>query len=353
MSEMSQQLENVKDYYSKTLKSKRDLKSTACTSDDFRQLRYRKILGELEVEILEKYYGCGSHVPSAIEGCTVLDLGCGTGRDSYVMSKLVGPKGRVIGVDMTPEQIDVANRYLDTQMKKFNYPTANTEFHVGYIEDLQSLGIQDESVDVVISNCVINLSLDKKSVFSEIFRVLKPGGELFFSDVFTGRRVPEDLIHDPVLHGECLSGAMYIEDFRRLLVELGYPDYRVLAKKNSDLLDPEIEAKIGMIDFYAYAIRAFKLSNLEDQCEDYGQIARYKGSIDDFPHGFELDDHHYFPTGKPVLVCGNTAAMLQDTRYGKHFEIIGDRSQHFGLFDCSPEVGIAGSNPSSSSSTCC
>lgn len=135
----------------------------------------------------------------------------------FVISRLVGENGRVIGVDMTPEQLDVTRRHVESQMARFEYSKPNVEFLEGYIEDLGALGIEDGTVDVVISICVINLSPDKEKVFSEIRRVLKKGGELLFSDVFADRRIPEDIRKDPVMHGECLGGAMYVEDFRRMM----------------------------------------------------------------------------------------------------------------------------------------
>lgn len=211
----------------------------------------------------------------------------------------------------------------------------NVEFRLGFIEDLRSFGLEDSSVDVVISNCVLNLSPDKPAVFKEIFRVLKPGGELYFSDVFADRRVPERFHCDPVLHGECLAGAMYREDFRRLLRELGCLDYRVITSSPISLNSPEIEARIGMIGFSSTTVRAFKLK-LEDICEDYGQVATYRGTINDYPFWFDLDDHHRLFTGKPMLVCGNTASMLQETRLARHFVVSGDRSVHYGPFDCGP-----------------
>jgi len=131
----------------------------------------------------------------------ILDLGCGTGRDVYIASKLVGETGRSIGVDMTTEQVAVAKKYQDEQRERFCYKSSNVTLLQGYIEDLKSLGIEDNSVDVVISNCVINLSPSKEQVFKEIFRVLKPGGELYFADVFSDRRVPEKFANDPILRG--------------------------------------------------------------------------------------------------------------------------------------------------------
>ena len=240
---------------------------------------------------------------------------------------------------MTAGQLEVARRHRESQARRFGLPAPNVEFHQGYIEDLAALGIADNSVDVVISNCVINLAPLKERVFAEILRVLKPGGELYFADVFSGRRVPETLRDDPLLLGECLGGALYIEDFRRLLLSLGCRDYRVVSRRKVTIANPEIEAKTGNIDFFSLTVRVFKLPQLEDICEDYGQVATYRGTLPDHPHKFVLDDHHTFYTGKPMLVCGNTAAMVGATRFAPHFEVIGDTSVHFGPFDCAPSAG--------------
>lgn len=335
MSQM-ETLEQVKEYYGKTLRCNDDLKTGACCTSEAMPEHIRQIVRQIEPEVTKRFYGCGSPIPPMLDGCTVLDLGCGTGRDCFVISRLVGEKGRVVGVDMTEAQLDVARRNLDAQMNRFGYKKPNVEFIGGYIEDLAGIGIADNSVDVVVSNCVINLSPDKPRVFAEIMRVLKPGGELYFSDVFASRRVPEALRSDPVLLGECLGGAMYIEDFRRLLARLGCPDYRVVQRSRVVLKDAEVIERAGMIDFHSMTVRAFKLTALEDRCEDFGQMAVYRGSIPRFPHAFDLDDHHRFFTGKPMLVCGNTAAMLSETRFGPHFAVHGDRSTHFGMFECSP-----------------
>ena len=341
--------ESVKEYYGRVLQSTKDLKTTACCTTESFPDYHKNILAQIDDEVISRFYGCGSPIPEALEGKTVLDLGCGTGRDVYLASKLVGPEGYVIGVDMTDEQLDVARRHLDTQMERFGFDQPNVDFRKGYIEDLKTLGIEDNSVDVVISNCVINLSPDKKSVYSEIFRVLKPGGELYFSDVFTDRRVPRNLMDDPVLYGECLSGALYIEDFRRILREIGCPDYRVVTGHDIEIEDPEIERKVGMINFRSLTIRAFKLDSLEDICEDYGQVATYLGTIPEVPHRFILDDHHTFHNGKPMLVCGNSAAMVQDSRFGEHFKVTGDKTVHYGAFDCEPASASQGENQGS----CC
>lgn len=269
----------------------------------------------------------------------MLDLGCGAGRDAFICSKLVGAGGRVIGVDMTEEQLNVARAHEVRQAAAFGHREPNTRFLHGYLEDLSAVGVGDGTVDVVISNCVINLAPDKERVFREILRVLKPGGELLFSDIFADRRLPDPWRDDPLLLGECLGGAMYVEDLRRLMLSLGVPDYRVIARRPVSIDDDDVREKLGAACFTSLTIRAFKLDTLEDRCEDYGQVATYRGTIAQEPHSFVLDDHHEFITDKPTLVCGNTAAMLAETRYAAHFRVDGTRERHFGRFRCGPGAG--------------
>lgn len=325
--------DQIKDYYGRVLKSSADLKTSACCLAESLPPHVAAVLADVHPEVKERFYGCGSPIPAALDGITVLDLGCGSGRDCYVLSKLVGPTGRVIGLDMTDEQLWVARRHQPYHAQKFGW--ANTDFRQGYIEDLAAAGIADASVDLVISNCVLNLSPDKPRVFREIFRVLKPGGELYFSDVFADRRIPKPLTEDPVLLGECLGGALYVEDFRRVIADAGCRDARVISRSPLALNNPKIEAKAGFIKFQSMTLRAFKLP-LEDRCEDFGQVAHYLGTLPQHPHAFDLDDHHHFETGRPMLVCGNTADMISASRYAKHFRVTGDQSTHFGLFDCGP-----------------
>jgi ubiquinone/menaquinone biosynthesis C-methylase UbiE len=327
--------DSVKNYYGEVLKNSSDLKTSACCPIDAMPRYLLPLLKKVHTEVKDKFYGCGSPLPFGLQGKTVLDLGCGTGRDVYLAAQLVGEKGRVIGIDMTEQQLEVARSHIDYHQQQFGYAKNNVEFHHAYIEDLSTANIADASVDVVISNCVINLSANKKAVFKEIFRVLKPGGELYFSDVFADRRIPEALKTDAVLLGECLGGAMYTEDFRRVLNTLGCLDIRAMSKSLIVLDDEEIVQKVGMINFYSMTMRTFKC-DFEDQCEDFGHVAFYQGTIKETPHQFVLDDHHVFKTGMPVPICGNTAKMLVETHYAPHFKVIGDFSTHYGLFDCAP-----------------
>lgn len=336
----AQTLDAVKAYYGKFLETNDDLQTSACCTAEAMPAHLRPILKDIHEEIQEKFYGCGSPIPPELEGRSVLDLGSGSGRDCYLLSKLVGAKGSVVGVDMTDEQLSVARKHLPYQTEKFGFSKPNVEFRQGYIEDLEGAGIKSQSMDLVVSNCVLNLSPSKERVFSEIFRVLKPGGELYFSDVFADRRIPAPHTQDPVLLGECLGGALYMEDFRRLMAKTGCQDFRVVSKTKLTMNNPEIERKIGMVGFYSITVRAFKME-LEDRCEDYGQVAYYLGSIHEYPHTFALDDHHIFKTGQPMLVCSNTASMLMQSRYAKHFKVVGDTSVHHGLFDCGPTAATA------------
>lgn len=347
--QVTDMLAEVRRYYGEVLHGSADLKTSACCAGDAVPAHLRALVADVHPEVRERFYGCGLPLPPALEGCTVLDLGCGTGRDCYVLSRLVGEQGRVIGVDMTEAQLAIARRHREWHAERYGYARSNVEFRAGYVEDLRAVDVPDASVDVVVSNCVVNLSPDKPRVFREIFRVLKPGGELYFSDVFADRRVPSALRHDPVLLGECLAGALYHEDFRRMLADVGCADARVVASQPITLDDLEIARQIGMVTFRSRTIRAFKLA-LEDRCEDYGQVATYGGTIADLPHAFDLDDHHHFEAGRPMLVCGNTADMLAATRYAPHFRIDGDKRTHFGLFDCGPSAVAA--SPSGGGACC-
>jgi ubiquinone/menaquinone biosynthesis C-methylase UbiE len=339
---------DVRRYYGEVLQSSRDLKTGACCPADSLSPALQMLLQDVHPEVRERFYGCGSPLPPALEGKTVLDLGCGSGRDVYLLSRLVGESGHVIGIDMTPEQLQVARTHQAWHAQRYGHARSNVTFIEGLIERLDDCGIEQASVDVVVSNCVLNLSPDKERAFAQILRVLKPGGELYFSDVFADRRIPDALRTDPVLLGECLAGALYDEDFRRLLARLGCADVRCVSQTPIPILDSEIEARIGMVGFRSMTLRAFRLG-LEDRCEDYGQLATYRGSIDGLPHAFVLDDHHRFETGKPMRVCGNTFDMLAESRYADHFALQGDKRVHFGLLDCATSP-VA---PTAASGACC
>ena len=336
----SQIKDQVSDYYANVLSTNLDLKTSACCDPTDMPQHIKEIASMIHEDVTATFYGCGLVTPPTLENQTVLDLGSGTGRDCFILSRLVGPKGKVIGIDMTEEQLSIARKYQDFHAEKFGYESSNIDFIQGDIENLESANILSNSVDVIVSNCVINLSTNKKNVFEEIFRVLKPGGELFFSDVFVDRRLPKPLQDDQVLMGECLAGAMYTEDFRRLMAEIGFTDYRIIKSAPIQIQNQLIQDQIGLAKFQSLTVRAFKL-DLEDRCEDYGQIATYLGGIPEAESAFFLDDHHLFEKFKPMPVCSNTAKMLSETRFAPHFKVDGNLEHHFGLFSCAPEISSA------------
>jgi ubiquinone/menaquinone biosynthesis C-methylase UbiE len=165
--------------------------------------------------------GCGNPVALASlkEGETVLDLGSGAGFDCFLASGKVGPMGRIIGVDMTPEMVEKARE----NARKGNY--ANVEFRLGEIENLPT---GDNSVDAVISNCVINLSPDKKRVFAETFRVLKPGGRLMISDIVLLKELPDFIRNSIQAYVGCVSGAMLKDEYLRAVREAGFQDVKII-----------------------------------------------------------------------------------------------------------------------------
>jgi len=322
----------VQQYYGEVLSSSLDLQTSACKTGDGLPGYVKPILAQVHNEVLARYYGCGLVLPEALETLTVLDLGCGAGRDVFVLSKLVGEHGRVIGVDMTEEQLAVARRHEDYHREAFGYTASNVRFLHGYIERLAELELADASVDVIVSNCVLNLAPDKASVLREAWRVLKPGGEVYFSDVYTDRRVPESLTRDPVLYGECLSGALYWNDFLQLSRTHGFADPRLVNDRQIEVDNAELGTRTGNIRFYSATYRLFKLDNLEPACEDYGQAVVYRGTIPHHPHAFVLDKHHRIEAGKYFPVCGNTWRMLHDTRLAAHFDFYGNFARHYGIF---------------------
>lgn len=169
--------------------------------------------------------GCGNPVAIASlrEGDTVLDLGAGAGFDAFLAAQRVGKTGRVIGVDMTQEMLEKAK----ANAKKGGYD--NVEFRLGEIEKLP---VEDNAADVIISNCVINLSPDKKEVFKEAFRVLKPGGRLMVSDLVLVKELPEAIQESVEAYVGCLAGAIRKDDYLRYITMVGFQEVKVISQSN-------------------------------------------------------------------------------------------------------------------------
>ena len=181
-------------------------------------------LGDLPDAAALASAGCGN--PTALaglkEGEVVLDLGSGGGIDVFMAAKKVGSEGKAIGVDMTDEMLDLARKNAE------EIGIENVEFRKGDIEDLP---VQDESVDVIISNCVINLAPDKDKVFSEAYRVLKPGGRMLVSDIVTKGGLPEKVMNDPDAWAACISGALDEDVYVGKIRNAGFEDVKVISKR--------------------------------------------------------------------------------------------------------------------------
>ncbi|MBU5613873.1 methyltransferase domain-containing protein [Geomonas azotofigens] len=320
----------------------------SCSIEMF-PLHQRRALARIHGEILDKFFGCGSPIPAAIEGCTVLNLGCGTGRDVYLASQLVGAEGLVIGIDMRndeferyvatqlpgldgtlfgcegdEEQLDVARRHVGFHMDCFGFGRPNVEFRYGAPEDLARCGIAAESLDLVVSNCGVNLSPDKERLLNEVYRALKPGGEFYFANIFSSRPIPSGLRMDHEFYAECYGGAQTLEDFSTLLRRVGFRDYLVVSKERLEPSNPRTAAKARGIDFYSMKVRLFKVGDDAEECGESGCLAEYLGTIPELPDEIALDQDHLFITGRPVSISGRVAAILRGTRYARHFRVNGN-----------------------------
>jgi ubiquinone/menaquinone biosynthesis C-methylase UbiE len=232
--------------------------SNCCKSNDEYLAKVSDVLGYSSNEYKSvpegSNMGLGSGNPHIIAsitpGETVLDLGSGGGFDCFLASESVGETGNVIGVDMTPEMISKARNNIN----KGNY--ANTEFRLGEIEHLP---VADATIDVIISNCVINLSPEKEKVFAEAFRVLKPGGRLAISDVVSNVEMPNELKKDLLLYCNCITGAIAISKLQNLLGNAGFSEIAIELKDKSKELIKLWEAGSKIEDYVASAtIRAVK-----------------------------------------------------------------------------------------------
>lgn len=330
----------LREYYGRRLKKTQDLTETACCTTETSK-RHGKILALVPSEVTERQFGCGCPIPEDdLTGLTCLDLGSGAGSDAFVLAKLVGPTGFVHGVDMTGEQLAIARRAVPAVMDRFGHPRANVAFHEGFIETCDA--IEDGSIDLVISDCVLNLSPMKDQVYRTIWRVLREGGELYVSDIAADRRVPESISSDERLVAECFGGAQYENDWIDTMKDAGFADPRVVSRR---VVANELKGE--PIVFSSVVTRAQKLAGLDRRCEDYGQAATYRGTVASSQARFAYDDHHVFERDRPTPVCRNTARMLSETRLRKHFDVTAP-IRHFGLFKRGTSA-----NATVSSSPCC
>lgn len=325
--------------------------------------RWLKVLPE---EILERDYGCGDPSKYCKEGDVVVDLGSGGGKICYIASQIVGPTGRVHGVDMTDDMLALARRHQDTVADRVGWK--NTTFHKGYIQDLRTdldaveaylranpvasvadaqefetwkqrfetdPMIPDASVDVVVSNCVLNLvgEENRTQMIAEIFRVLKNGGKAAISDIVSDEVVPAHMKTDPELWSGCISGAWEESEFLRVFEAAGFHGISIAERQE------EPWRTVEGIEFRSMTVVAYK--GKQGMCWDHNQSVVYRG-----PFKAALDDDgHTYPRGERMAVCKKTFDLLKGGPYADSFVFIEPRepipAEDAKPFDCSPPAHVA------------
>jgi ubiquinone/menaquinone biosynthesis C-methylase UbiE len=301
-------------------------------------------LSVIPQEVIERDYGCGDPSRYLREGETVLDLGSGTGKICFIASQVVGPNGKVIGVDMTDEMLQVARRNAPVVAERLGY--ANTEFRKGRIQDLAlDLELLDrqlkrnpitdaasflaadeladelrvkhpliasDSIDVVVSNCVLNLVApkSKRQLFDEIFRVLKKGGRAVICDIVSDEEVPEELQNDPELWSGCISGALTEEGFLAAFESAGFYGIQILKR------DADPWRIVHGIEFRSVTMEAFK--GKQGECFERNQAAIYRGPFKEVLD----DDNHRMERGKRYAVCDKTYNLYKKAPYRDFFEFV-------------------------------
>ncbi|XP_008315578.1 arsenite methyltransferase [Cynoglossus semilaevis] len=307
---------DVKDYYGRIVKKTSDLQTSACVAPPNPVPHFiRQALGKVHPEITDRYYGCGLVVPECLEGCRILDLGSGTGRDCFMLSQLVGEKGHLTGIDMTEDQLAVARTYVDYHMQEFGYKKPNVTFVQGYIEALTEAGLEKNSFDIIISNCVVNLSPDKRQVLAEAYSVLKDGGELYFSDIYSNGRLTEEIKNNKVLWGECLGGALWWKDLLEFAEEVGFSPPRLVTAHVVTVDKQELKDILGDYRFISATYRLFKVPKGDTRpCQ-----VIYNGNITGVEDSFQFDCQNRFKVGEVVAVDGELANILTHSRFADDF----------------------------------
>ena len=274
----------------------------------------------IPAEVLERFYGCGSPMASAgiQPGERVLDLGSGAGLDVFVAARFVGPTGAVVGVDMTEQMLRVARANQPAVADALGFDVV--EFREGFLEELP---VDDRSIDLLTSNCVVNLSPDKPRVFREMWRVLADHGRIHISDIVSEQSVPAHLAADPRLWGECLSGALTQDDFLAELERAGF--YGLTVVSRTHWKDVEGHA------FFSVTVRGYKYEKT-DGCVFRGQRAVYLGP----GKAFIDEEGHLFPRNQPLEVCTDTAAKLQHPPYRDMFAVL-EPGDDTASYACAPD----------------
>jgi arsenite methyltransferase len=301
-------------------------------------------LSVIPQEVIERDYGCGDPSPYLREGETIVDLGSGTGKICFIAAQIVGPSGKVIGVDMTDEMLEVARRNAPIVAERIGY--ANVEFCKGRIQDLaldlelldrelkrspitdaasflaadelsEELRVKhpliaSDSIDVVVSNCVLNLvePKSKRQLFEEIFRVLKKGGRAVICDIVSDEEVPERLQNDPELWSVCISGALTEGGFLAAFENAGFFGIQILKRAAQPW------RTVQGIEFRSVTIEAFK--GKQGECFERNQAVIYRGPFKEVLD----DDNHRMERGRRYAVCDKTYNLYKKTPYHEFFEFV-------------------------------
>ena len=260
-------------------------------------------------EVLKISYGCGT--PAGLDtvrpGETVLDIGSGGGIDCFEASRRVGPTGRVIGIDMTDTMLEIARRHAPTVASNLGHPRSNVEFLKGMADGMP---VESGLVDLVISNCVINLAPDKKKVFREMYRVLKPGGRFTISDIVADQVVPQYLVHDTEKWGDCLSGALTLTDYISGMVEAGFFGIHLMKSSPWQIIDG--------IHFFAVTLTGYKLRR-----HSTGPTVRYATLRG--PFNRVVDERGtIYQRGIPQPITPDDAILLSQAPLADHFVLTAD-----------------------------
>jgi arsenite methyltransferase len=338
-------------------------------------------------EVLKISYGCGT--PAGLntvkEGETVLDIGSGGGIDCFEAARLVGRSGRVIGIDMTDTMLEIARKNAAVVATNLGYPASNVEFRKGLAD---AMPVEDETADLIISNCVINLAPDKRKVFREMFRVAKSGGRFTISDIVADQPVPQYLIHDAQKWGDCLSGALTLTDYMAGMAEAGFLAVHLTKSSPWHVVDGIHFFSVTLTGYKlpaASAAQSIRFATLRGpfmRVVDERGLAYQRGipqpitpadalllSQPPFIDHFELtseplwlyrddprwtavfpeqqpcvwegdfallagpfleaadDDHHVYRRGEPLEICSKTRRVLDQAGYAQHFALL-NRAGH-------------------------
>ena len=314
-------------------------------------------------EIIERDYGCGDPSRYVRAGETVLDLGSGGGKICYIAAQIVGPEGRVIGVDFNPAMLELARKYRSEVAARIGWDNVTflrariqdlrtdlealeeriSEHPIGTLDDLDATEefrrataasaplIGDDSIDVILSNCVLNLVRpeDKAQMFREMHRVLRRGGRVAIADIVADEEVPRHLRDDPELWAGCISGAFQERAFLRAFEEAGFYGVRI------DKRDAEPWQTVEGIEFRSVTVTAYK--GKEGPCLERNQAVIYRGPWREVRD----DDGHALERGVPVAVCDKTFGIFTAPPYGDDIVPVPPRVEvppgEAGAFDCSRE----------------